>query len=622
MQKERLIRYEGDRPFGKDAIDVVEFAEIKSRFNNGFKSSLKYVIFCEKRDNLAGYAPQTVSGFFIANPEILVAYGDSAPNEENLNLGFFRPSWSPHYFLDSFYTGGFFAVRTELLNLVETSELKLDGTPLSDAARLFYALSRISGGFSVNKSCKTCKVGHIPYILYLEDFKKDALRYKKTAKEVFEEFLPKVRDPRVSAIILSKDHPGLVKKCVETLFTCSTGVELEIILTDNGSNEANRKITEDFCRKNRIKYIYEPCEFNFSYLCNLSAKEASGDYFLFCNDDIEFTGKDTVYELARSASLEFTGEAGLKLLYPDSDRIQHAGISNVLSGPMHKLQFYHDNVEYNFGRNSSSIDVMAVTAACVMISRDKFLEAGRFPENLKVAFNDVALGFSLHKLGYYNVCRNDLSCIHKESQTRGNDSLDVSKISRLIDERNLLYGMFPEYRGGFDPYLSPVTDKSTLDTGIVTAFATEPGEISKAAPGLSPQLLNVANSGRNDETLFLGMEYFGAESDYINGGSKDKYIVRGYAFVTGFDNCAMKKSLLFARVDGSALYEVKLFDVYRPDVARNAFGQTNVSLSGFEASFDTQTIPAGSYKVLIFLKDSCSRLVQLRDTGRRFEKTE
>ena len=50
-------------------------------------------------------------------------------------------------------------------------------------------------------------------------------------------------------------------------------VPVEILLIDNGSNEENRKKTEQLVEEIRtagtpIRYVYEPAEFNFSTMCN------------------------------------------------------------------------------------------------------------------------------------------------------------------------------------------------------------------------------------------------------------------------------------------------------------------------------------------------------------------
>lgn len=93
---------------------------------------------------------------------------------------------------------------------------------------------------------------------------------------------------------------------------------------------------------------------------------------------------------------------------------------------------------------------MAVTGACLLIRTEVFREAGGFREVLRVAYNDVELGFRLLEMGYYNVVWNDRFAYHHESLSRGSDE-SPEKMQRLVQERELLYQMHPQFRGE-DPF--------------------------------------------------------------------------------------------------------------------------------------------------------------------------
>ena len=112
------------------------------------------------------------------------------------------------------------------------------------------------------------------------------------------------------------------------------------------------------------------------------------------------------------------GAVGAKLLYPDSDIIQHAGITNLRVGPAHKLQFLSDEKVHYYGKNRFVHDVMAVTGACLLLEKEIFERAGGFDEKLAVAFNDVDLCYTIYEMGYYNVVRNDVVLYHHESLSR------------------------------------------------------------------------------------------------------------------------------------------------------------------------------------------------------------
>ena len=64
--------------------------------------------------------------------------------------------------------------------------------------------------------------------------------------------------------------------------------------------------------------IFPPC----------AIKERSwqrGDYILLLNDDIEIIQEDWLDKMLEKAMLPHVGAVGVKLLYPGSNTIQHAG---------------------------------------------------------------------------------------------------------------------------------------------------------------------------------------------------------------------------------------------------------------------------------------------------------
>ncbi|MBP5152402.1 MAG: glycosyltransferase [Lachnospiraceae bacterium] len=621
----------------EDSVTVVSYGDITKLMSGpSLPDTVKeYVLFSEDPANLTASAIPCICEAFKERKETVILHADSLKKGDSPDRAFFRPDWSPDFFLDSFYVGGCFAVRSEALSRIfdnsfrtgDGRDIKLKDLiselkdPYAAAFGLFALIAADNGAFERGHRPV---VGHMAKILYHEDLSKNLSLYKSAARSADRELLSlcgAVSDrfpatPRVSALILSKDHPDLFIKCHGSLSKCAGGTDLQVVLVDNGSTDENRRILSEYCEKNGIVYIYEPCDFNFSKLCNKAYGAATKELLLFCNDDVEFTDPSTLLKLSEIALRERVGLCGCKLLYPDG-RIQHAGVYNVYPGPMHKLQFRDNSGDLYFGTGSSVINVMSATAACVMVRRSVFDEAGGFDEELAVAFNDVALGFKINSLGYSNVCRNDLSCLHCESATRGNDALDKEKIARLIRERNLLYDKFPEYRG-YDPYLNDNLDRTILDSGFLPKITDAPPVPAKLRPVKSKTVRHLADSFRDDAVVNVGIEYCGAESDCINGGSKDRLLITGFCFVGGYDNSSVGKKLILR--SGEHCFEAPLRDRFRPDIEHNVPDQKKVSFAGFAALINRDEIAPGNYDVLILAYDRLSGLKLLRDTGRRIVK--
>ena len=126
-----------------------------------------------------------------------------------------------------------------------------------------------------------------------------------------------------------------------------------------------------------------------------------------------------------------TGAVGAKLLYPDTKNIQHCGVINIQNGPVHCFGNMPDG-DYYFGMTSLPYNFSAVTGACLMIKKKDFCG---FDEDFAVAYNDIDLCFSLLEKGLYNLCLNNISLLHYESVSRGDDRKNEEKTFENCTEK-------------------------------------------------------------------------------------------------------------------------------------------------------------------------------------------
>lgn len=134
------------------------------------------------------------------------------------------------------------------------------------------------------------------------------------------------------------------------------------------------------------------------------------------------------------------GAVGAKLLYPDNT-VQHAGIILGIGGIAQHCFIDNPREDVGFyGRLSVPFNYSAVTAACLMVSKEKYLEVNGLEEDLQVAFNDVDFNLKLLKQGYYNICLNQVELYHYESKSRGDDTVDTksAKYRRFVQEHDYI----------------------------------------------------------------------------------------------------------------------------------------------------------------------------------------
>jgi GT2 family glycosyltransferase len=76
-------------------------------------------------------------------------------------------------------------------------------------------------------------------------------------------------------------------------------------------------------------------------------------------------------------------------------------------------------------------NVVAVTGACLVVSRAAFEAVGGFDERLPVAFNDVELCLKLHAAGYWNVWTPFAELTHHHWATRGRDNTAENEARKM-----------------------------------------------------------------------------------------------------------------------------------------------------------------------------------------------
>ena len=513
---------------------------------------------------------------------------------------FFKPDWSPDTFMSLMYTCHLAVYRKSLLDEMGGLRVGLEGSQDYDLV--------------LRVMEKTNRIGHVPKILYhwrereestandisakpyiIETTKKAKLEalerrgvkgHLEYIKDIvmFRVVYEVVGNPKVSIIIPSKDNYDILKQCLTSIRKETKYQNYEIIVVDNGSAEETHAKYTQMCKELDCKYHYAPMEFNFSKMCNIGAHLADGQFLLFLNDDIRVEGAEWLERMLGHAQQPHTGAVGCKLIYPNTNLIQHVGVVSFMVGPGHAFQRINDDLNCYWGRNKLEYNYSAVTGACLMIDRNKYDQVGGFSEQLPVAYNDIDLCFNLVEAGYYNVVRTDVRLYHYESVSRGYDAVSPEKAARQQREMKKLYDRHPEFKG-YDPCYNP--------------------NLIGNSDNFSLRLLKVKEIETPEETQQVLVEK--GSLQYKVEEFTDEAVVK----ISGW---ALNRKTLRAGTLNIVLtgqdkqqYIVKSERLYRPDV-RDAFGKRRLAFAGFEAAFIKQNLPKQHYEVSLVL-DGDARMV-------------
>ena len=245
---------------------------------------------------------------------------------------------------------------------------------------------------------------------------------------------PVQRKPLVSVIIPNKDEKETLQTCLEMLEKNTGYQNFEIIIVENNSTtDEIFRYYKELSGNRKIHLLRWGKEFNYSAINNFAVAHAKGEYLLFLNNDVKSINPDWLEEMLGVCQRPEVGGVGAKLIYPDNT-IQHAGCVIGMGGiaghmfvdmPADRTGYLH--------KASLLQDMSAVTAACLLMKKEVFEQAGGFTEELAVAFNDVDLCLKVRKNGYLIVYDPYAKLYHMESKTRGAED-SKEKVRRFQTE--------------------------------------------------------------------------------------------------------------------------------------------------------------------------------------------
>lgn len=268
------------------------------------------------------------------------------------------------------------------------------------------------------------------------------------------------QDTRISIVIPTRDHLKELRTCVDSIRTRSTWTGYDILVIDNGSTNPE---TLEWLRVQEaqdprgFRSIRIDAPFNWSRLNNIGIRETRGDILVLLNNDTEVITPDWLERLAEDALRSDVGAVGGLLVYPDG-RIQHAGVvvgmggwaDHVFKGhwPVHDISpFVSPMVKRN---------VLAVSGACMAVSRRTIDRIGGFDERYIMCGSDVEFCLRVHAAGLWNVYDPGVRLIHHEAATRR--TRPIPEID--FDLSREAYAPFLTGRG--DPFYNP--HLSLMDT--------------------------------------------------------------------------------------------------------------------------------------------------------------
>ena len=245
--------------------------------------------------------------------------------------------------------------------------------------------------------------------------------------EIFEMSELTKQQPKVSIITVNFNQSGVTMDLCESLRKI-TYDKIEIVVVDNGSQNDNPKVIKE--KYPEIILIETGENLGFAGGNNAGISKASGDYFLFLNNDTEVEAGFLEPLVEMMEEDESIGMICPKIRFHHTpDTIQFAGytpmnpytVQNHLIGYRQVDTGQHDQIrETNFGHG-----------AAMMVSRKVAEEVGLMADIFFLYYEELDWGHRIRKAGYKIMFNYQSLVYHKESISTGKMSpLKIHYINR------------------------------------------------------------------------------------------------------------------------------------------------------------------------------------------------
>lgn len=309
----------------------------------------------------------------------------------------------------------------------------------------------------------------------------------------------------VSIICVNWNSLQYLRECVASIYENTHGISFEIIVVDNASTEEGVEALAN--EYPDITVINSPDNLGFARANNLGLARSIGQYVVFLNPDTRLVGPAINILLETCKALPDAGIVGGKLLNTDLT-VQTAAIqkfptilNQLVTAEYLRLRWPGCplwNIAPLFLRNGKPVKVQVIPGACMLLRRDRFIDAGMFSEDYFMYGEDLDLNWKVKALGLANYYIEDAQIIHHGGKSSSRQK--ISNWSTVMRYR----AMLRYYYNTHSPFYGSIYRASTVAVAVTRLIL-----VALAFPFADKELCRVASSKWGATLMWaLGMSNF------------------------------------------------------------------------------------------------------------------
>ncbi len=240
---------------------------------------------------------------------------------------------------------------------------------------------------------------------------------------------------QVSVIIVNYNVRYFLEQCLFSVLRAMNGIEGEIIVVDNASNDNSMAYLQPLFPS--VRFLGNDRNLGFAKANNQALASCKGEYVLFLNPDT-LVPENFLYQILTHIKQQpHAGALGVRMLdgkgrfLPESKRafpspwVSFAKLSG-LAALFPRSSFFNRYALGHLDKHANH-EVPVLAGACMLVRRELIQQLQGFDENYFLYGEDIDLSYRIQKAGYTNHYFAETAIIHFKGESSANAKLNRVK---------------------------------------------------------------------------------------------------------------------------------------------------------------------------------------------------